>query len=150
MPTEDSTQLLNAVQVHPELDTAPFATALAPRSDAFAVLDHRARELAVPRPTALPGHYIAFADDDGDEHLIPLDGQLLHIGRATTAELRLEDVHVSRRHAILVRYGDHVRVLDDRSTTGTFVNGTRIVATDIRAGDVIRLGPVVFTYLVIQ
>jgi Inner membrane component of T3SS, cytoplasmic domain len=150
MPTDAITQRLPLAQlapIDPDLQTAPFDAALAPRPDAFAVLDHRARSLAVPRRTALPGHYIAFADAAGDERLIPLEDSILHVGRATSAELRLEDAHVSRRHAIIVRHGRHVRVLDDRSATGTFVNGTRVIATDVRSGDVIRLGPVSFSYL---
>jgi pSer/pThr/pTyr-binding forkhead associated (FHA) protein len=54
---------------------------------------------------------------------------------------------VSRTHAIVVRHGHHTRLLDNRSANGTFVNGRRIVATNISDGDVIRLGSVVMTYV---
>jgi pSer/pThr/pTyr-binding forkhead associated (FHA) protein len=40
-----------------------------------------------------------------------------------------------------------MRVLDNRSSNGTFVNGRRIVATEIRDGDVIRLGPLAMQYV---
>jgi pSer/pThr/pTyr-binding forkhead associated (FHA) protein len=56
---------------------------------------------------------------------------------------------VSRSHAIVVRYGRHARVLDDRSANGTWVNGRRIVATTLAEGDVIRLGPVAFRYVTV-
>jgi pSer/pThr/pTyr-binding forkhead associated (FHA) protein len=39
------------------------------------------------------------------------------------------------------------RLLDDRSSNGTFVNGRRIVQADLRDGDVIVLGRVVLRYL---
>ncbi len=82
--------------------------------------------------------------------LISIEDRVTHIGRAATADLRFEDPRVSRRHAILVRYGRHVRVLDDRSSEGTFVNGSRVVATDLTEGDVVRLGPVAFTYTIVR
>jgi pSer/pThr/pTyr-binding forkhead associated (FHA) protein len=43
-----------------------------------------------------------------------------------------------------------VRVLDNRSTAGTYVNGRRVIATNIQNGDVIRIGPVVMQYVEIR
>jgi len=120
------------------------------RSDPFGMLDYRVRASAIAPADALAGHYISINDGDGAEHMIALDDAITHVGRATTAAMRFDDVHVSRRHAIIVRYGDHVRVLDDRSSAGTFVNGRRIIATDLLSGDVIRLGPVAFSYIRIR
>ena len=117
------------------------------RPDAFAILDHRVAGRSVGPEDALPGHYLGVEDGDGRTHLIPLQDAIIHIGRASAADIRFDDVHVSRRHAIVVRYGHHVRVLDDRSSAGTFVNGRRTIATDLTSGDVIRLGPVLVTYL---
>jgi hypothetical protein len=133
-----------AVAAH---DTAALPDAVVVRDDPFALLDYRMAMSAVSLTEAMPGHYLAIADAERAEHLIPLDDAITHVGRAAAADLRFEDVHVSRRHAIVVRYGDHVRVLDDRSSAGTFVNGRRIIATDLRDGDVIRIGPVTFAYL---
>ncbi len=58
---------------------------------------------------------------------------MLHIGRGLTAGLRLDDASVSRRHAILVPRPSGARILDDRSSNGTFVNGRRIQQADLRA-----------------
>jgi FHA domain-containing protein len=118
-------------------------------ADALATLDHRSRRRAIPRHHAAPGHYLSFDGSDG-EHVLPIDARLLHVGRSSTADVRIEDPHVSRCHAIVVRYGHHVRVLDDRSRAGTYVNGKRIIATDLADGDVVRLGPVPFTYLIVS
>jgi len=131
-------------------DTAALDPAVGLRQNALAALDHRARRRAVPAQRALPGHYLAIDDDQGSTFLLPLDSKIIHVGRATSADLRLDDAHVSRRHAIVVRYGRHVRVLDDRSLAGTFVNGMRVTATDLSDGDVIRIGPIALTYTVIR
>ena len=39
------------------------------------------------------------------------------------------------------------RILDDRSSNGTFVNGRRIQQADLTNGDVIAVGRVVLRYL---
>jgi len=127
--------------------TAPLeAGATEPILDALALLDHRTRQRAIGRRLAPFGHYLAF-EDDGTEWLVPIESNVSHIGRGLTAHVRIEEQRVSRSHAILVRHGHHTRLLDNRSANGTFVNGRRIVATNIVDGDVIRIGPVVMTYL---
>jgi len=40
--------------------------------------------------------------------------------------VRFDDPTVSRRHALIVRHADGVRLLDDRSLNGVFVNGSRV------------------------
>jgi pSer/pThr/pTyr-binding forkhead associated (FHA) protein len=134
----------------PRLETAPIGIGDAIEHDSVASLDHRSRRAAVSRSDAQPGHYLALEDADGETLLIGIEDRITHIGRAATADLRFEDPRVSRRHAILVRYGNHVRMLDDRSSQGTFVNGARVVATDLSEGDVVRLGPVSFTYTIVR
>ena len=114
--------------------------------DSFPLLDNRTRSQAIPRRLAPFGHYLAFADD-GAEWLVPIERRVTHIGRGLTADVRIEEQGVSRTHAILVRHGHHTRLLDNRSANGTFVNGRPIFATNITDGDVIRIGPVVATYL---
>ncbi len=127
--------------------TAPLESgATEPILDALALLDHRTRQRAIGRRLAPFGHYLAF-EEDGDEWLVPIESSVTHIGRGLTADVRIEEQRVSRSHAILVRHGHHTRLLDNRSANGTFVNGRRIVATNIADGDVIRIGPVVTTYL---
>jgi pSer/pThr/pTyr-binding forkhead associated (FHA) protein len=39
-----------------------------------------------------------------------------------------------------------VRILDDRSANGTFVNGRRVTEAELHDGDVVVLGRVVLTY----
>ncbi len=130
-----------------EHETAPIeAGAVAPILNSLALLDHRTRGRAISSRLAPFGHYLAFADN-GTDWLVPLDEKVVHIGRGLTSDVRIEEQRVSRSHAILVRHGHHTRLLDNRSANGTFVNGRQIIATNIADGDVIRIGPVVMTYV---
>ena len=118
-------------------------------ADAFAMLDHRTRARCLPRELAPPGRYLE-VEDGSVTHLLPLDRPLVHIGRGLISDVRLEDLHVSRRHAIIAQRGDGVRVLDDRSSTGTFVNGRKVTVSYLADGDVVRLGRVVFRFVEIK
>ena len=51
-----------------------------------------------------------------------------------------DDPTVSRRHALIVRQADGVRVLDDRSLNGVFVNGERVEWRVLKDGDEIVVG----------
>ena len=62
------------------------------------------------------------------------------IGRSLTADIRLDDPTVSRRHALVCCQEDRVRVLDDRSLNGTFVNGERVEWDDLADGDELIVG----------
>jgi pSer/pThr/pTyr-binding forkhead associated (FHA) protein len=109
------------------------------------LLDHRTRRRAVPGAAA-PGRYLAL-DGSGETLLIPLETDVTRIGRGLTADLRLDDARVSRRHAIIAKRGSRTRLLDDRSSNGTFVNGRRIFQAELSDGDVIRIGPVVLHFV---
>ena len=78
-----------------------------------------------------------------------LTAEVTHVGRGMAADLRLDDHTVSARHAILVARADRLRILDDRSTNGTVVNGRRIDEAELHDGDVVVLGRVVLTYRVV-
>ena len=109
--------------------------------DALPLLDHRHRRQTTAPEHALRGEYLALQDGD-KTRLLRLDQDITHIGRGSSAQVRFEDHHVSRDHAILVRHGRRFRLLDNRSANGTFVNGRQIVATNLNPGDVIEIGPV--------
>jgi hypothetical protein len=142
----DDMTSLTVAPPHDQL-TAPLDSPDAePILDAVPLLDHRTRQRAIGRRLAPFGHYLAFAQD-GEEWLVPIEAKVTHVGRGLTSDVRIEEQRVSRSHAILVRHGHATRLLDNRSANGTFVNGRRIVATNIADGDVIRIGPVVMTYL---
>jgi pSer/pThr/pTyr-binding forkhead associated (FHA) protein len=113
--------------------------------DSYSLLDHRTRERSVEQATAAPGRYLSI-EHQGETRLIPLERPITHIGRGLIADVRLEDAHVSRRHAIIALRGEGARVLDDRSSNGTFVNGRPVTVAHLTDGDVLRFGRVVFRY----
>jgi hypothetical protein len=126
--------------------TAPLDLEYDPLLHSLAFLDHRSRGHGISPHLAPAGHYLELRDGD-EELLIPVPERTLHLGRSVTSDIRFEESQISRRHAIVVRYGNHVRLLDDRSSNGTFLNGTRIVASDMEQDDVIRLGRLAFRYI---
>jgi len=69
------------------------------------------------------------------------------VAHGVNADLRLEQSHVWVSHAIRVRHGRFMRVRDNRSSNGTFVNGVQINRTSIRHGDRIRVGTSEFVFL---
>ena len=86
-----------------------------------------------------PGQYLAF-DDGGELRVVPLEREWTRVGRSLAADVRFDDPTVSRRHALIVRQADGVRVLDDRSLNGVFVNGERVEWRSLSDGDEIVVG----------
>ena len=85
------------------------------------------------------GRYLIFHDSDA-VRTMALNAGSMRIGRSLSADLRFEDPTVSRRHAVLVGEPDGVRVLDDRSLNGVFVNGERVSSQVLHDGDEILIG----------
>ncbi len=79
-------------------------------------------------------------EQDGEIVDVPLLREWTRIGRSLTADVRFDDPTVSRRHALVVRQPDGVRVLDDRSLNGVFVNGERVEWRVLQDGDEIVVG----------
>ncbi|MCW2968846.1 MAG: hypothetical protein JWM71_2618 [Solirubrobacteraceae bacterium] len=88
---------------------------------------------------AEPGDYLVF-QEGSDTRVVALTRDWTRIGRSLAAEVRLDDPTISRRHALIVRGPDGLRVLDDRSLNGVFVNGERVEWRTLAAGDEIVVG----------
>jgi pSer/pThr/pTyr-binding forkhead associated (FHA) protein len=86
-----------------------------------------------------PGKYLAY--EEGGRHVVvPIAREWTRIGRSLAADLRFDDATVSRRHALVVSQAEGVRVLDDRSLNGIFVNGRRVEWSPLADGDEITVG----------
>jgi hypothetical protein len=112
------------------------------------------RSFAITKPTAKPeawlegvresisepGKYLAmFAD--GRTRVIELSDGWSRIGRSRSADIRLDDPTVSRRHAVVVRTPEgELRVLDDRSMNGICVNGEPVDWSPLCDGDELQIG----------
>jgi pSer/pThr/pTyr-binding forkhead associated (FHA) protein len=117
--------------------------------DALPLLDHAVRRRTRSTMLVARGHYLAMQDGD-ETRLLRIDEKITHIGRGSEAGIRLDEHRISRSHAVLVRHGRHFRILDNRSSNGTFVNGRQITATNLEHGDEILVGPVAMQYLVVE
>lgn len=82
----------------------------------------------------------------GEEVHLPIRAAIAHIGRGVSADLRLDDPTVSRRHAIVAQREHGAVLLDDRSMNGTWLNGERVTEATLTDGDVIQLGAVQLRY----
>jgi predicted nucleic acid-binding Zn-ribbon protein len=95
------------------------------------------------------GEYLCFDDGSESPRVAALTREWTRIGRSLAADVRFDDPTVSRRHALIVRQPDGVRVLDDRSLNGVFVNGERIEGKLLQDGDEIIVGRYRLSYLVV-
>jgi predicted RNA-binding Zn-ribbon protein involved in translation (DUF1610 family) len=86
-----------------------------------------------------PGQYIAYRSGE-DVVAYALTREWTRIGRSLAADIRFDDPTVSRRHALIVRQPDGLRVLDDRSLNGVFVNGERVEWSTLADGDEVVIG----------
>jgi FHA domain-containing protein/zinc ribbon family protein len=85
------------------------------------------------------GHWLALCDV-GRVSMFAVTQEWTRIGRSLTADIRLDDPTVSRRHALLCRQEGRVRVLDDRSLNGLFLNGERVEWHDLEDNDELVIG----------
>mgnify|MGYP002683431168 CR=1 FL=1 len=69
-----------------------------------------------------------------------LDAPVTTTGRHPDSDIFLDDVTVSRRHAVFVRADGGYRVRDAGSPNGTYVNRSLVDAAVLRAGDEVQIG----------
>jgi FHA domain/Zinc-ribbon containing domain len=84
--------------------------------------------------------FLAFEDEGGASVQRVPEGWS-RIGRSAAAEIQLDDPTVSRRHAVIVRTpAAELRVMDDRSLNGVFVNGEQVEWGSLTDGDELAVG----------
>lgn len=77
-----------------------------------------------------------------------IDREELTLGRDPDCDVFLNDVTVSRRHAVLRVRAGVVSVEDSGSLNGTYVNGVRVDEAPLGAGDRLQVGRFVMTFVV--
>jgi hypothetical protein len=77
----------------------------------------------------------------------PLRGDRMVIGRSPEAAIFLDDVTVSREHAVLVRRANGWYLDDSGSLNGTYVNRKRIDSHRLEDSDELQVGKYKLTYL---
>ena len=69
-----------------------------------------------------------------------IDSDLTSVGRHPDADIFLDDVTVSRRHADFIRTGSSVEVRDLGSLNGTYVDGVSIESAPLAEGTEVQVG----------
>jgi hypothetical protein len=80
------------------------------------------------------------AEGHGAGETFRLDAQVTTAGRADDSDILLDDVTVSRRHAVFVRGADGFLVKDAGSLNGTYVNRQLVTERKLDAGDEVQIG----------
>lgn len=119
-----------------EAPALPPPSAAAPPPPAPAPADDRERESA-PSPSLLY-LIVGFGSDERSLKLAP--GVEYVIGRATSADVPVDDDQASRHHAKVVSGDGRYRLVDLESANGTVLNGERISDAVLSPGDRILIG----------
>jgi hypothetical protein len=77
----------------------------------------------------------------------PIGSDRMAIGRAPNADVFLDDITVSREHAVLDRRDDGLHLSDAGSLNGTYVNRQRIESVRLADGDEVQIGKYRLTYI---
>lgn len=88
----------------------------------------------------MTGARLEITDQTGQTRVLPLDDDLLTIGRSHGNTLVLDGAQVSRRHAEIVNEGDRFVLRDLGSRAGIFVNDETVSEHTLGHGDQIHIG----------
>ena len=77
----------------------------------------------------------------------PLEGDRMTVGRRPDSDVFLDDVTVSRDHALVVKRGGDFYLDDLGSLNGTYVNRHRIESHKLADGDELQIGKYKLTFL---
>jgi pSer/pThr/pTyr-binding forkhead associated (FHA) protein len=105
-------------------------------------LEHQAAVDALPARHALL--VVRAGPKSGARFL--LDSDVTTVGRHPNADIFLDDVTVSRRHAEFHRHGNSFQVEDLASLNGTYYDGVRIESALLEEGAEVQIGKFRLTF----
>lgn len=71
---------------------------------------------------------------------VPLEREVVTIGRGKECDLVLEDTVASRKHCQVRRWAGSFLLEDLKSKNGTYVNGNKVASHTLKDGDLISVG----------
>jgi pSer/pThr/pTyr-binding forkhead associated (FHA) protein len=80
--------------------------------------------------------------DEGSD--IPVDREMLVVGRHPQCDARLDSIRVSRRHCCMTQKNGELMVRDLGSTNGIRINGQRVESGRLRPGDELSIAHIRF------
>lgn len=69
-----------------------------------------------------------------------------NIGRNPDSDIFLDDITVSRKHAVIEKANDFYRIVDMGSLNGSYINGKRVDSSKLKNWDRIQIGKYVFLF----
>ena len=95
-------------------------------------------------PAGSSGLVIIKGPNIGDKFLIKKPK--LTIGRNPESDIFLDDITVSRKHAVLKKYGEYFKLKDSESLNGSYINGEIVDDAVLKDGDRIQIGKYIFLF----
>ncbi len=99
-------------------------------------------------PSGKIGLLVIKGPNIGDKFFIEKDEFL--IGRSPESDVLLDDITVSRKHAIFRKDADSYRLTDAGSLNGSYLNGNIVEEAVLSNGDRIQIGKYIFLYFSIK
>jgi len=119
----------------------------APDTQSVPVFSHDDGAVAAPTPATCDTDTLIIAIGHDAFDRLELDTDVASVGRIEDSDIVLDDISVSRHHAIFQRTGSgRITVRDLNSLNGTYVNGTRVEESVLRSGDEIQIGKYKIVY----
>lgn len=129
----DTTLIFGRVEL-PVDEALPSVGLTTEEQEAVAALPHDSALLIMQRGPSTGARYLLSSDRTV-------------AGRSEHADVFLDDVTVSRKHAEFIRENDQFVVRDIGSLNGTYVNRNRIDAAVLTTGDEVQIGKYRLTFL---
>lgn len=100
-------------------------------------------ETALAKDTPLSAALV-LVKPDGSTVDVPMKRPRIVIGREKKCDIRIPTPAVSREHCEVRVENGQIMVRDMGSSNGTYVNAKRVQESELKAGDVVGIGPTVF------
>jgi len=121
------------------------SVSVAPVEDVTDTADQAAPVGQVELPRGVGLLVVRRGNDEGAR--FPLEKAETTVGRHPESDVFLDDITVSRKHAVLVTEGQVTTVRDEGSLNGTYVNRERIEEAVLSSGDEVQVGKFKLVYL---
>ncbi len=82
----------------------------------------------------------------GSSFPIPMQQPILLVGRHPESDIRVDSPMISRRHCCLAVVNNRVLIRDLGSRHGIFLNGKRVDEAEVRQGDEIAIGHLIYRF----
>ncbi|MCK5113181.1 MAG: FHA domain-containing protein [Phycisphaerae bacterium] len=88
---------------------------------------------------------LVFFNANGHKKTIEMKKAVMTVGRGNSCDIRIPVESCSREHCNIVKDSNALKIVDNGSSNGTFVNNIQVSESELHAGDRITIGPIVLT-----